>query len=334
VSKPAHNRSHVPQLLFSLVLLTLAVLILLFRQDIIDKYHVMNYTPSAEMQAVTQRSGFSDVGTYLFFASRPLLQDRTSFNDSCRSVATEQTAILGCYAAQRIYLFDIDDPRLDGVKEVTAAHEMLHAVYDRMSFDEKKDINALLEAQSQALGNDQGRVDELLAQYAETEPGERLNELHSILGSEIATLSPELEEYYAQYFTDRAGLVSLAQKYQSVFNELQQQQDTLVNELNALADAVDAQSAAYRRNLQVLEGDIAAFNRRANSGTLTREEYDRERTALLLRQNILRQEYGEIQELIRSYERKRAELAAINSESNALNRSINSSLDAEPSESL
>lgn len=334
MSKPAHNRSYVRQLLFSLVTLSVALLIVIYRQDILDRYNVMNYTPSAEIQAIVDRAGFSDAGTYLFYASRPLLQDRDAFNDSCRSVATEQTAILGCYAAQRIYLFDIDDPKLDGVKEVTSAHEMLHAVYDRLPTDKKDSINDMLEMQSQNLGAEQKRIDELLGQYAETQPGERLNELHSILGSEIATLSPELEKYYAEYFSDRASLVRLAQQYQTVFNELQQRQDILVRELNQLADLVDEQNAAYRRNLQVLETDIASFNRRAGSGSMSREAYNSERSVLLARQSSLRQEYDAIQGLIERYEAKRAELAAINSESEALNRSINSSMNDAPAETL
>lgn len=333
MSKPVHSRSYVPRLLFSFVVLTLAVLILLFRQEIIDKYHVLNYSPSAEMRTVVERSGFSEPGQYMFFASRPLLQDRSTFNDSCRSVATEQSAILGCYASQRIYLFDIDDQRLDGVKEVTAAHEMLHAVYDRMSFEEKQDVHVLLEAQAQSLGADQARIDELLLQYEETEPGQRLNELHSILGSEVANLSPALEKYYATYFDDRSILVARAQKYQSVFAELQQEQQTLVTELNGLADRIDAESAAYRRNLQVLEADIATFNRRAGSGSMARDVYDRERAILVERQQSLREEYVSIQQTISTYEAKRLQLAAINSESAALNRSINSSM-TEPSESL
>ena len=38
-----------------------------------------------------------------------------------------KTAVLGCYANREISIFNVTDQRLDGIREVTAAHEMLHA---------------------------------------------------------------------------------------------------------------------------------------------------------------------------------------------------------------
>ena len=103
-----------------------------------------------------------------------------------------------------------------------------------------------------------------------------------------------------------------------------------MNEINALADQIDAQGSLYKRNVQVLTSDIQAFNTRASSGTMSRAQYDAERAALERRQDALRDEYDAIQELIAVYEAKRSELAGINSESNALNRSINSALTPVP----
>ena len=63
---------------------------------------------------------------------------------------------------------------------------------------------------------------------------------------------------------------------------------------------------------------------------MTREQYSAERAELERRQSSLRFLYDELQTLIDTYEQKRSALAAINSESNALNRSINSSLNPVP----
>lgn len=296
-----------------------------------DQVTVWGYRPSAPIASIADRTELSDKGTFLFYASRPELLERTRFNTACRSAAAEQTAVLGCYVANTIFLFDIKNEKLDGIKEVTAAHEMLHAAYQRLSADEKNRVNALLEKQAQNLGDEQARIDELMAEYAKSEPGERHNELHSILGSEVGSLSPELEAYYGQYFSDRGAVVALAEKYQSVFDGLKAQQQGLVDEINALADQIDDESSAYKRNLQVLTSDIQSFNARAGGGNMTREQYDTERAALESRQDELRRDYDAIQELISVYETKRGELAAINSESNALNRSINSALTPVPS---
>ncbi len=318
------------KLVASILLLATALFIFLNRQLLIDQVTVWRYQPSPSVASIADRVELTDKGTFLFYASQPELLEREQFNGACRSAATEQTAVLGCYVMNTIYLFDIKNDKLDGIKEVTAAHEMLHAAYQRLPKGEKDRVNNLLEKQSHSLGKDQARIDELMAEYAKSEPGERLNELHSILGSEIQPLSPELETYYAQYFTDRRVVVSLAEQYQSVFEQLKDQQEGLVNEINALADQIDSLGGAYRRNIEVLNADVESFNSRASSGTMTRAQYDTERAALVSRQNELRREYDTIQNLIASYEAKRDQLAAINSESNALNRSINSSLTPVP----
>lgn len=328
MSRLAHLSRIFFRLSLSVLLLAGATFVFLNRQQLLDHYMVWQYKPTPAMTSIADRAAFNDKGKFLFYASHPELLKREAFNDACRSVSTEQTAILGCYSSYRIYLFDIDDERLDGVKEVTAAHEMLHAAYQRLSEKEKSYVDNLLEQQS--LGESEERLVELMAQYEVTQPGERHNELHSILGSELRSLSPELEEYYSQYFTDRLQLVDLSESYQSVFDDLKNRQESLASTLNELADRIEREGAVYRRNLMVLDNDVEIFNRDASSGSMTRSEYDSRKSGLESRQAQLRQSYQSIQSMLREHEQKRAELAAINSESNALNRSINSSLTPVP----
>lgn len=328
MSAPAQRSSIVIRLVLSLLLLTGAAYLFLHRQNVLDNIMAWQYKPSPAIMAITDRASFDEQGTFLFYASTPALLGRDSFNQACRSSTSERTAILGCYDMSRIYLYDINNQKLDGVKEVTAAHEMLHAAYRRLPRKEKERVNRLLA--SQDLGADQARIDELMAEYAKTEPGEEYNELHSIIGSEVRNLNPDLEAYYEQYFEDREALVTLAEKYQSVFNELKARQGSLATELDQLADAIETSSAVYKRNLQVLDNDVAAFNEEARSGQMSRVSYESGRTALESRQAALRREYNAIQTMIEEYEQKRAELAAINSESDVLNRSINSSLSPVP----
>lgn len=316
--------SVVARLVLSIGLLIVAVLVLLNRQTILDQITVWRYTPSPAIAAMAERASMSPQGRFLFFASIPELLERDSFNEACRSTATEHAAILGCYASGRIYLFNISNEQLDGVKEVTAAHEMLHAAYERLSPPEKARVDGLLERQE--LGAQKERIDALMVEYDKSEPGQRLNELHSIIGTEVTQLDPELAAYYDQYFDDRAALTTLAQKYQAVFEQLEARQDSLVDELNRLAGSIDSDSAAYRRAIAALSDDVSSFNRRASSGNMTRETYDREREDLLARQARLRTTYDRIQRQIDEYETIRTELTSINSQSEALNRSINSSL--------
>lgn len=324
MSAQAQRGNLAVRLVISFGLLLVAVLVLFNRQYLIDQTVVWQFKPTAEVAAVSEGAHFSEQGKFLFYASRPELLERNAFNEACRSSTTEQTAVLGCYTLNRIYLFDIDNKQLAGIKEVTAAHEMLHAAYQRLSSDEKKRVDGLLEAQS--FGPDEARINELLSEYAKSEPGERLNELHSIIGTEVRNLNPELEAYYAQLFADRAKVVTLSEQYQTVFTQLKSRQESLSAELNKLADAIEQQGAAYKRNLQVLSSDVQSFNVQARSGQMTRAEYDSQRAELEMRQDSLKRQYDMIQALIAQYETKRSELASINTEANALNRSINSSL--------
>ena len=100
-------------------------------QSIRDWWVLRSFSPSNEIVSLADDTGMSDQGRQKFYVSQPELNSRASFNDNCPF--PDRSLVLGCYASLRIYIFDVDDPQLEGVEEVTAAHEMLHAVYDRLS---------------------------------------------------------------------------------------------------------------------------------------------------------------------------------------------------------
>ena len=273
---------------------------------------------------MTDRVGFTDRGRFLLNATQPELLEREAFNQACSAKSTEKTAVLGCYSAGRTYIFNVNNEKLNGIEEVTTAHEMLHAAYERLDSNEKQRINRLLD--TQGLGASEERIKKLMLSYAKTEPGERLNELHSILATEVAVLDPVLENYYRQYFVDRSAVVRMATSYQTVFDDLVRRQEALVSELNDLASRIDTASGVYASDLRSLNAAIQSFNSRAGSGSMTRQEYDSERVNLIARQRALRSSYDAIQALVALYDSKKSELEAINTESSALNHSINSSL--------
>jgi ethanolamine utilization protein EutA (predicted chaperonin) len=101
------------------------------------------------------------------------------------------------------------------VEEVTAGHEMLHAAYDRLSPSEKERINGLLEDAYSRI-TDQ-RLRQNVASYESRDPSVVLNELHSILGTEVRNLPKDLETYYGRYFDDRGKVLTLAEAYASEF---------------------------------------------------------------------------------------------------------------------
>lgn len=313
----------------NLALILLAAWVFFHRQEVFDRISLLGYAPAGDVVALADKATMTDESRRYFYASRPEINDRSSFNQNCRN-NDEQTIVLGCYVARRIYIFNVTDERLPGVKAVTAAHEALHAAYERLGSSEKSRVNSLLQKQMQTLQDP--RIAQLAETYNKTEPGQLLNEMHSILATEVASLSPELEEYYRQYFTDRQSLAAMSAAYEKVFSDLKAQQEALVDELNKLAETINQRSAALNASVERLNADVGAFNRRAqNNGFDTQAQFNSERAALVARQQQLQAERVAIEGLIAQYERMKQQLNAINLEAESLNTSINSNLQNVPS---
>ena len=160
--------------------------------------------------------------------------------------------------------------------------------------------------------------------YAEHEPGQRLNELHSILGTEVADLSPALEAHYAQYLGDRAAVVALHEQSSAVFREQQARAQALVAEIEALVAGIESDSAAYTSGYATLNADIAEFNARADRGDFASQaQFDAERNAILAREAELDALYASIEQRDAQYDQLVLDLDALNQEIDGLNASIN-----------
>lgn len=322
------NRGFV-RLVFSFALFAVAIALFLNRQSIIDQIAYWQYQPTQEIAALADRSALSERGRFYLYVSYPEVQERDAFNESCNTQRSTETVVLGCFVAWRIYVFNVTDPKLDGIKEVTAAHEMLHAVYDRLGSDEQKRVDGLVNAAAAKITDE--NIKTLLKEYDKTEPGQRSNELHSILGTQVRNLGPELEKYYAQYFTDRSKVVTLSEKYESVFANLRSQQDQLAQELERMAAELSADSKSFNEAITQLNKDIGAFNARAESGDFSSQaEFDAQRASLVAAQSDLRARQTALNARIALYGQKRRQLEAINSQAEALNNSINSNLSPVP----
>jgi hypothetical protein len=328
VPPPAPRRRRRAPLIITAVLLLVvglgAALAYTQRQHLIDQWTVWNYQPSPVIEAYIERTGMTDHGRFLFLASKPVIAEAAEFNEVCEN-HTEGSGILGCYTkpARVITLFDITDPQLDGMEEVVAAHEMLHAAWDRMGSDERTQIGALLEAEAAKLSGDEAFIARMEV-YAKTEPRQRLNELHSIIGTEVADIDPALEQYYAKYFSDRASLVALHVKSKAVFEQISAQTEALVAEIDALRTEIETDLATYNSGYDKLNADILDFNRRADAGDFdSQQQFDSERAALLSRQASLDALFASIQSREATYNQKVEQLRQLNAAAAALNTAIN-----------
>jgi len=318
---------------FSILILAAAAFVLLNQQYIKDQITVWSYSPPANIQVIEDRVDFTGKGQFHFYSTQPQLDGSEQFNSDCPRQEVGNP-ILGCYSAGRIYVYDVTNPELDGIEEVTAAHEMLHAVWERMSDEERIKIGALLKAEYRSITNNTDLAARM-SYYERTEPGQLDNELHSILGTEIENINPELETYYAQFFKDRKKVVALHEKYNALFTDLKVRSDTLYAELTELGASIEARSQKYDTDVGELSADISSFNRRADNGDFSSiNQFNSERSALLVRSNQLDADRLSISNDIARYNQKINQYNDISSKIDALNRSIDSIKDLQPAPSV
>jgi len=238
-------------------LVVASVLAVVHRQEVIDWWRLSQYKPSAEVLALAESDTMQNRGRDLFYISDPKVEDSGSFNQHCSNHG-EQSIVLGCYTAQRIFLYNVTDARLSGVKEVTAAHEMLHAAYERLSHGDKQHVNAMLEPIIKNMQDP--RILDLIKLYNQQEPGELYNEMHSILGTEYAGLSPELEDYYKQYFAGRQKIVNYSQQYEALLSQSKANIALFDVRLGNLKTQIDQNNATLQQKQQDLQTESSRLN--------------------------------------------------------------------------
>lgn len=310
----------------SALLVFAAIWLLVNRQYVYDQIIVWQFNPGPGVVELVDRAGMSDQGKFYYLASQPVLDGTQNFNKECETVENS-TSILGCYTNKRIYIYDVTDPKLDGIKEVTAAHEALHAAYQRLDSDEKAKVNKLLEAEYSKLES-QPEFKERMAFYARTEPTERDNELHSIIGTEVASISPALETYYSKYFIDRQKVVDLNAAYSGVFKALDQKRTDLLMQINELAAKIESDTAQYNNDVVILNADIKAFNNKSFS---SRAQFDYERSQLTNRIAALDSLRSSVEAEVASHDSLVKTYNEIAIESKKLYNSIDSTLAPTPS---
>lgn len=309
-------------LVVSACLIGVAALLLFNRQYILDTVANASYKPTAEVTAITERTQLSSSGRFTFYATSPEILAQEAFNSSCpRQEST--SPILGCYtSADRIYIYNVTDARLDGMKEVTAVHEMLHAVWMRKSPEEKKALETQLR-QAYAQRAD-GDLKKRMEYYDRTEPGEFVNELHSILGTEVDSLGSDLESYYGTYF-NRSAVLAFHAQYSSTYKQLTSRADQLASLMGVLSKTIDAKSKTYTEEGNAFSQDVATFNSRASNGGFTSQsQFTAERSRLLARSGQLAAMREDINASIATYNSYYEEYQTISKQVEGLNKSLDS----------
>lgn len=240
--------------LFSL-LLVIGMLFgfLTYQMDIRDWLALRNYQPPAAVKQLADETTMNEYGRKVFYVNQPELSKKTEFITNCPESLKEHTIVLGCYHGnqQGIFLLDVDDPRLNGVEQVTAAHEMLHAAYERLDDSKRAEVDSMLKSYYENQLSDE-RIKKTIDAYRESEPNDLINEMHSIFGTEIRTLPQPLEDYYKEYFSSRLAVVELSERYQAEFTSRQQ----AVQSYDSQLAEMKVQIESNKKEIDIMQAEI------------------------------------------------------------------------------
>lgn len=247
----------------SLLLVAFLVLAFANRGLIRDHFVAATFDASPEVQALTENLDLTQAGERVFLASEPAIGGAEHFTAWCSGVVrSEESHVLGCYKSENIYLFNVTDPRLEGIVEVTAAHELLHAVFARMSPREQQALAKELRSEYEALIVDSPELAERMAVYESLSPTAYANELFAVLGTEEFPLSEKLESRYAGWFNDREGIVDVHQQVFSVFVDLRARATELADELTTLKASIEERNEEYTASVAAYNSKAAEFKDR------------------------------------------------------------------------
>lgn len=277
-----------------MVLVGIVAVLFINRVFVRDFFRAISYTPSEEMKQIREELELTSNGEFIFNASKPTLSDRDSFNEDCALVKDESTAVLGCYVDENIYVYNIVQDELAGVRELTAAHELLHAVWERLDEVERSDLLKLLEP---VLAEHQDLIGEEVEIYDEAKRNE---ELYVRAGTEIKNLPLELEKHYERVFKNQDKIVGYYDSYNKVFRELKEENERLSKEVTELKERYNASSEEYSSRVNKLKANIEEFNNcAAIAGCFGSQwEFNAKRAELLGERDSLNTLYEEITRLV------------------------------------
>lgn len=301
----------------------------LHRQEIADHFEAQRFTPTQEIADLTGRLQLTDAGHRIFFASHPTLDASQLFNEQCAQVDhPEDGHVLGCFSKDRIHLFEVTDERLNGIVEVTAAHELLHAVFSRLSSGERSDLAERLRSLYEELSAEDPALARRMSVYDSLSGMGFANELHSVLGTEVRELPDWLEEHYARWFQDRALIIDLFDGYHAVFVQLRERADELQTQMTELRTSVEARSVTYDAAVQQFNDEWADFVRRNEAYEFSGNpsQFYRLRGEFYDRRDALNAELDSLNADIARYEEMRTELQQLSDLNSELEQNLDSTL--------
>lgn len=301
------------------VILCLAIYAILQLPWLMDTLKGWGYEPDANVAAIETDLELTAAGRRIFAATRPTVEGSQEFNEHCDSHDAE-ISLLGCYTDGRIYIYEIKLAQLAPANKVTAAHELLHAVWERMSERERRQVSEWLD---QVYDEQREWFEDELEVYNDED---RREEIYARAGTKLVDLPEELEKHYAEYFQNRAAIVQFYQDYEAPFLALQSEMEELAEQIRVVNEEIEAERETYLQDLEWLDKRIDQFNACAETAGCfdNQAEFTRQRQALLAEQahleNVrteLNKKIAQNNQRIQDYRERQVELGELNDAMNS-----------------
>ncbi len=235
----------------------LAAISILFLRPIPASWILKTANPA--MITLAKRAGMSRQGELIFLQSDPKVVSDTQMEQYCagNAASNNRNGFIeqGCYVPNsynpttgHIYIRQMPTDLYDQ-EVVTAAYEMLHAVYFKWTVNgQQSQLVQMIENNYKTTHNQS--LEAQVANFAKTEPGYRDLELFSLLGTEYLNLSSGLSNFYAPYFSNRNLTITSFTKTKALFQNYQLQLQQLQSDITRydnLANKAYSGSVAWAR---------------------------------------------------------------------------------------
>lgn len=290
-----------------------------------DLWLGLGYEPSEQAEEVRDALELTDKGKRIFAATRPEVEASEEFNEHCDSHDAD-VSLLGCYTDGRIYVYDITTEELMAANKVTMAHELLHAVWERMGEWERDEVKVWLK---EVYAREQEWFDEELEPYDESE---RLEEIYTRAATKLEELPEELEEHYAKIFRNRKRIVEYYREYEAPFVRLRDELNELEETIERVSKEIEWERVEYVEEVDELDAKIARFNACADTAGcfVSQAEFTRQRNMLMVEKEKLEARRSELNEKIAENNQRivdyRDKQAALGKLGDAMNSNIENEL--------
>lgn len=322
------KRSLVVALLLGII--TAGVYTYIHRISIQNWWHGRDYKPSTEIVAIINELELTPEGLLLFNSTRPAISTGAAFRTNCAGIDhTEPGYVVGCYtSSHRMHLFAVQDERIKKIMHITAAHELLHAAWSQLPHSEQKQLATQLQNLYEQLSTENNYLKKRMQLYADLPAASFANELHSVLGTEVAKLPDWLEKHYSKWFANRAHIAKLFAEYHSVFTDLQKEAEHIEAQMRTLRDQISQARTAYESKLADYNTRVDKFNQRNQNYEFANkpEVFYKLSAQFTAQRDQLQHERAEISTQIEAYEKLRAKLQQVNAASQELNQQLDSTL--------